>query len=464
MICSRHSVSKILGDLEFHDRLRWHIDHGTGRVGIFVIFSAALSFAPSLFVLDLLRAGQGVGAAAALAGGSAAMAQEFEGRARIRAFSMLGTTFGIGLAFGPIVAGVIIAQFGWRSIFLTSTVIGAIAWILGVARLRETRDPGAAGLDWPGAISFTTMLSLFTFAVVQGPELGWDSPLAIGLLLASAAALAVFIIVEMRVARPMLDISLFRFPRFVGVQFLPIATCYSYVVLLILLPLRFIGVDGLSEIEAGWLMLALSAPMIVVPSIAAASTNWFSAGTISAVGLLIAAGGVLWLGQIPHGAPFSAIAPMLIIGLGAGLPWGLMDGLSVSVVPKDRAGMASGIFNTTKVAGEGVALAIVSAALAGLSTLSLRSSMASGGSSGHQLLEVGQRLANGDVAQAKVALPAVEQISLIQSYFSGFRSLSYVLAGITALSAVIVFLFLSSEKITENDEAGDVSESTKQAA
>lgn len=71
-------------------------------VGLFVLFSAILSFAPSILVVDLLRAGQGIGAAAALAAGSAAIAQEFDGHARTRAFSMLGTTFGLGLAFGPI--------------------------------------------------------------------------------------------------------------------------------------------------------------------------------------------------------------------------------------------------------------------------------------------------------------------------------------------------------------------------
>src|SRR6201996_2139161 len=86
-------------------------------VGLFVIFSLALSFAPSVFVIDLLRAAQGVGAAAALAGGTASLAQEFHGKAQARAFSMLGTTFGIGLAFGPIVSGYLIESFGWRSIF-----------------------------------------------------------------------------------------------------------------------------------------------------------------------------------------------------------------------------------------------------------------------------------------------------------------------------------------------------------
>jgi len=85
----------------------------------FTLSSLVLGFAPSILVVDLLRAAQGIAAAAALAGGTAALAQEFDGHARTRAFSALGTTFGIGLAFGPVLAGWLIAQFGWRAIFAT---------------------------------------------------------------------------------------------------------------------------------------------------------------------------------------------------------------------------------------------------------------------------------------------------------------------------------------------------------
>jgi MFS family permease len=267
-------------------------------VGLFVACSFALSFAPSVGMVDLLRAVQGIGAAGALSGGTAALAQEFDGHARLRAFSMLGTTFGVGLAFGPLTAGVLIDSLGWRSIFMTSTIIGALALVFGVPRMRETRDPGATGLDWPGLVTFTGTLTLFTFGVIQAPASGWTSPLVLGLLAGAAVLSVLFIVVETRATRPMLDLSLFRYPRFIGVQFLPVATCYCYVVLLILLPLRFIGIEGASEIDAGLLMLALSAPMLVVPAVAASLTRWLSAGLISGIGLVVAAGGVLWLGSL----------------------------------------------------------------------------------------------------------------------------------------------------------------------
>lgn len=377
-------------------------------VGGFTLFSAALGFAPTILAVDLLRAAQGVAAAAALSGGTAALAQEFDGHARTRAFSLLGTTFGIGLAFGPVLAGLLIERFGWRAIFMTGAVAGALSLWFGVPRMRESRDPNAAGLDWAGTAAFTGALSLFTFGVIQAPESGWASPLVVGLLAGAAVLAAGFVAIEARVARPMLDLSLFRYPRFVGVQVLPIATCYCYIVLLVVLPLRFIGIDGYRELDAGLLMMALSAPMLVVPLAAATLTRWLSAGVISGLGLLLAAAGLYWLSTaLDHGAGRAAIGPMLAIGIGAGMPWGLMDGLSISVVPKERAGMATGIFSTTRVAGEGIALATVSAILAALTQTHVRRAAALAEGAQAHLAEAAARLAAGDLAHAAGALPGV---------------------------------------------------------
>ncbi len=422
-----------------------------GGIVLFVAGSVASVFAQSILIIDILRALQGVGAAGALAGGSAAIAQEFDGHSRTKAFSMLGTTFGIGLAFGPVLMGLLVERYGWRSIFVTTAIVGLVAIVLGLPRMRETRDPNAARLDWPGVITFTGMLSLFTFAVIEGASMGWLSSLIIASLTGSAVLLAAFIIIENRSARPMLDLSLFRYPRFVGVQLLPISTCFSYVVLLILLPIRFVGIEGLSEIEAGLMMLALSAPMLIVPYLAAVMTRWVSPGILSSIGLLIASIGMLWLGNIgtdggitvlPILASFSAIPPMLVIGFGAAMPWGLMDGLSVSVVPKERSGMASGIFNTSKVANEGIALAIVTAALGFMTAAFIAGSVVLSSDQARMLPEVAQNIVAGDLKGAMQLLPGVSRATLAQGYFDAFRNLSRFLAALTAFAALVILALL----------------------
>ncbi|MDX3911627.1 MAG: MFS transporter [Sphingobium sp.] len=407
-------------------------------VGIFVGASLGLAIAPSLLFVDVLRAVQGVGAAAALSGGSAALAQEFDGQARTRAFSLLGTTFGVGLAFGPIVGGMIIELIGWRSIFLATSLIATVAFILGSAWMRESRASSVSALDWPGAMSFTATLTLFTFAVIQAPASGWGSAVVILCLGASLSALISFCWIETRSAHPMLDLSLFRYPRFVGVQLLPIATCYGFVVLLVLLPFRFMGIEGRSETATGLLMLAISGPMVVVPSIAATLTRWLSPGAISCFGLSVAAVGLLWLGQVPPGG--DPVAALLLIGIGTGLPWGLMDGLSISVVPADRAGMAAGIFGTTRVAGEGLALALVTAAMALLVSRELERDLPS--TSSTALSGVAQRLAAGDLNQAAAIVPGIDSTALVQIYADAFTTLTQGLAAVTLLSAALCFALL----------------------
>lgn len=411
-------------------------------VGGFAAASLALAFVPDIVWLDALRAVQGVAGAAAFAGGAAALAQEFDGHARTRAFSLLGTTFGVGLAFGPVLSGFLIECLGWRSVFLGVAALGALALLCGWRCMPESRDPDAQGLDWLGALSFTAALTLFTYALLQAPEHGWGDRTVVGLLAAAAVLLAAFVLIETRVKRPMLDLSLFRYPRFIGVQFLAAAPAYSYVVLQVLLPARFIGVEGYSAMAAGRMMIALSAPMLIVPILVGVLTRWLSAGLISGIGLLTAAGGLAWLAHCTPGQPAAQwLGPLLVIGLGTSLPWGLMDGLAVSVVPKERAGMAMGIFSTTRVAGEGVALAVVAAMLAGLVQSRLRD--AGLADLAQALPEAAQRLAMGDLAHAGAALPGIDQALLVHGYGDAFRVLLYILSAITVLSSGMVFGFLS---------------------
>jgi len=416
----------------------------------FAVFSAASTFAPNLLCFDLLRAAQGVAAAAAFSGGMASLAQEFDGAERVRAFSYVGSSFGIGLAFGPIASGLMITTVGWQTVFLLITLFAVIATVLGARYMRDSRNPDANGVDWPGALSFTWALTVFTYGILKAPENGWSDPAVIGLLVCALVSFAVFVLIERKVAQPMLDLTLFRYPRFVGVQLLAAAPAYAYVVLLILLPIRFVGIDGKSEIAAGQLMIALSAPLLFLPIAAGHMTRWFKPSTICGLGLSVSAVGLFWLSHKPVGStPLDVMLPLLVIGSGISLPWGLMDGLAVSVVPKERAGMATGIFSTTRVAGEGVAVAVVSAVLSGLTAQHLATSTAEQSKS---MNEAAQRLVTGDLATAASILPETARELLVASYSAAFSTLLLILTSITVLTAVVVFLFLDRGNVEDETD------------
>lgn len=443
------------------------------RAGVagFILLSVVIGLAPSLLTLIALRGVQGITAAVAMAAGAAALAQEFDGAARTRAFSLLGTTFGVGLAFGPIWSGFLIERLGWRSVFLTGAAIGVVVLTAGVPRMRESRDPGAAGIDWPGTLTFTTMLLLLTLGIVQGPQHGWTSAFVISLLLGAALLCAIFLRIERTRRAPMLDLTFFRFPRFLGAQLLPIATAFCFVVLLIALPIRLIGVEGIGEMEAGVLMLPLCAPMVVVPLLGALLTRWVPASHLSSLGLALAAVGLVWLSAIDPGRGAAAMAlPLLVVGIGSGLPWGLMDDLSVSVVPKERAGMAIGIFATMRVAGEAVALAIVGAMLVALTQSSLQdtlaasaaqatatqvaSTIASGasaasaaasgptGSAPASVSVIANAVAGGRLDAALTAAPHLSRETLMLAYAGAFQTMLRAVAGVTLIAAALAFVLL----------------------
>ncbi|MDQ1184397.1 MFS transporter [Agrobacterium larrymoorei] len=408
----------------------------------FALFSLALAIVPDILLFDLLRGGQGLAAAAAYAGGAAALAQEFDGAHRMRAFSVLGTSFGVGLSLGPVVSGAMIESFGWRSIFLAVVLLTTLSFLIGSLVLKESRDPAARGLDWRGALGFTTMLALFTYGMLLVPERGWSDGLVIGLLVAAALCLVLFIHIERTVARPMLDLSLFRYRRFVGVQLLAAAPAYGFVVLLVLLPLRFVGVEEMGAVAGGGLMIALSAPLLVLPIVAGWLTRWLRPATLCGTGLVVTACGLGWLSTLPSGTPAALLVlPMMMIGTGISLPWGLMDGLAVDVVPKERAGMAMGIFSTVRVAGEGVALAVIGAILSVLIAGCLSAAGLQGSAQ-----NAGQNLAIGNLAGALSALPG-STVSQLQSLYSqAFSSVLILLSVITTITAIVVFLSLNQAK------------------
>ncbi|WP_085597787.1 MULTISPECIES: MFS transporter [unclassified Pseudomonas] len=410
-----------------------------GRKRIFVLgmagftaLSLLIGFCREVWLLDLLRGLQGF---------AAALAQAFEGRARARAFSLLGSAFGLGLASGPVIAGALVQLAGWQSIFLLGAVIGGAVLIFGVPRMQESRDPGAQVLDKPGIFTFSTFLVLLTFAIMQIPQDGLVSLRVLGLLVGAALSLGLFIHIELRHRRPMLDLSLFGYRRFIGIQLLPVATAVCFIVLLILLPLRLIGIEGLGPWRAGAMMIALSAPMAVVPFVAGLLVRWCSAASLSCLGLVIAAGGLLWLSQVPVGQPAMALLwSMLVIGIGTGLPWGLMDDLSVSVVPVERAGMATGIFTTMRACAEAICVAAGLALLKDLLAGGLASGLPGYGASA--VAAAATALAMGDGAVLPTLADALSQPLLWQLYSQAFAQLLQVMAAITLVAACCCALAL----------------------
>ncbi|MGD0556373.1 MAG: MFS transporter [Streptosporangiaceae bacterium] len=335
----------------------------TAGVSLFCLAAVGAAAAPSILVLDLARAAAGAGAAAALTSGSAILGTAFDGRDRMRAFAVFGTVVGLGLAFGATVAGALVSGFGWRSVFVVTAVVAALV-VAASRMLPESRNPAARRADWGGTVTFTAGLGLLILGLIEGPQLGWASPVASGSLAGFAVLLGAFFVIERRIAEPMFDLSLMTSRRFTGLCVTVFAMVTVFTPLAMDLPSYLMSTDGDNAATAGRIMLLMGLPTLVFPSVGAALQRRIPVGYLMPAQLLIAAAGAAWLLAIrPHVAVLVMLGPLALIGTAIGLSFGQLDNLAISSVPPERAGMAAGMFNTTRIGGETAAIAVIGSIL-----------------------------------------------------------------------------------------------------
>ncbi|MFF5205172.1 MFS transporter [Streptosporangium sp. NPDC000396] len=339
---------------------------------LFALASLVCALAPTILVMNVARVVQGAAATGVLTAGSAVLAATFEGKARARAFGLLGTAFGAGIAFGPIVGGGLLALGGWRAGFLSNVVVGVAVVALGVPYMKESRDPRATRFDRAGALTFTGALALFTLGTVEGPQLGWTHWSVAAMFAGVVALLLIFVRIEWLGTQPMLDLSLLRDRRFLAVIWMVFAMGFGFVAPATYLPLYLRSAAGAGPFEAGLAMAPLGLPVVLVPMAAGTLLRRFSLRALLTASLVLIAMGDLWLVTLtPSGGWTQVTGPLFLLGLGVGLAFGLIDNAAVSAAPPERAGMASGVFNTMRLAGEAVAVSVTGALLVSLTQSSL---------------------------------------------------------------------------------------------
>ncbi|WP_431681637.1 MFS transporter [Kitasatospora sp. KL5] len=404
-------------------------------VQVFLAMSLVCALVPNIVLVDIARALQGVGAAGVLTSGAAILAASFDGPARARAFGVLGASFGCGLAIGPLVAGVLVAAVDWRAVFLVNVLLGLVVLAL-VPRLPESRDPDARKVDWGGLATFSGSLALLSLWFVEGPERGWTDAAALGALIGSGLFMLAFVLVELRVERPMFDLSLFRRPTFVVVVCQPFTITFGFVVLLVYLPQYLQGVGGRSATEAGAMLLPLTLPVLVLPLVAGRLAARVPLRVMLAAGSVLIAAGSLWLVVLGPGAGWAELAgPLAVFGIGVGSAFGVMDNAAVSVVPVERSGTASGIFNTMRITGESVAIAGAGALLAGLSAADLHGRIPGLDAAGEQALAGGA--VQGRLRDRLDALPQGVRGAAAEAAGQGLTSAMHTALVVLAVLALI---------------------------
>ena len=333
---------------------------------LFVAGFAATAYAPTIQVLDAARIVSGVGGAGVMAAGGALLAQAYQGAARNRAFALMGTMAGVGIAVGPTLVGALIGVVGWRGSF---GVFAAVAAVIAVAatRLTESRDE-TARTDWVGSGLFVVTLSAFMFSLLEGPEYGWAHPaVSIGFGVGVAAAIG-FALSQKRSSTPILAPELVAHRGFMGWCVATLTTSVGFLGVLVYLPTYLQSVSGYTPVIAGLVMLLLTAPVLVAPMLAATLVNrGFSARVLILSALvMVVLGNAGLLALRPDHTIALVAGPLLLIGVGMGTSFGITDGQAMALIPSRLVGTAAGFLNTLRGAAEALVIAAFSASLLAL--------------------------------------------------------------------------------------------------
>ena len=422
----------------------------------FGIASLLCGLAPSTPALIAARFVQGMAGGAMFICSIAILSHQFpEGRARARAFAVWGVVAGIGLGFGPVVGGAIVALASWPWVFLVHAPLA----LLGLALIRlgvaESSDPLARQqrLDWAGIVTLTAAVLGLTWFITQGQSLGWSSPAALGLLALTLLGLWAFVLVERRHPRPMFDFAVFRIRDFSGAILGCVGMNCSYWPFMVYLPLYFTAGLGYDTTATGLALLVYTVPFLVMPPIAQWLLLRYQARTVIPAGLFAIGLGFVLMQLGSRFAPlggWTVLPGALLAGIGLGLTTTPATNMSTSSVPAERAGMASGMDVSARLITLALNIAVMGLVLVAGTAAALRAALLPAlgpGMDAAPLRTLAERLAGGDLAGAQrllatLAGPDTATATLQAALVQGFGAVM-LYGGIAAwLSAALAWAVL----------------------
>ncbi|MBK6010978.1 MFS transporter [Streptomyces sp. MBT53] len=332
--------------------------HVAGLV-LFAVSSLLCGLAGGPGALVAARAVQGVGAAAMLATTLPLLGSVYQGRRRSVALGVWGAVSGGAAAVGPVLGGVLTEGPGWRWIFFVNLPVSVAAVWLTLRVVPESKGPRGMRIDWLGTVAFAGFAGGVTYAVVRAGEDGWGATPTLVSFALAALALVCFVLVERRVAHPLLDLALLRKPAFVGVMAGGLAFNGVAFGGMPYLSIWLQTVLGMSPVRGGLTLLPLTGAAVVVSVLAGKLLHGVPARLTVGGGLLLIGTGCFCQAVLGAGSDWTALVPgLVLVGVGTGLVAPGIAGAALAAVPAERAGMAGGAMNTVRQLGYALGVAV----------------------------------------------------------------------------------------------------------
>jgi EmrB/QacA subfamily drug resistance transporter len=335
-------------------------------LGLFTVASLAGGVAQDSAWLTAARAVQGIGGALLSPATLTIIVTTFAPERRPWALGIWSAVAGAGGAAGSILGGVLTSTLSWRWVLFVNIPIGVAGIIAGLVWLTESRASDRGGraprLDIGGAVTVTLGLGALVYAIVGTETHPWGSVHTLGLLAVAAVLLAVFAVIELRVARtPLVPFGLFRSRSVTGANTVMFLIGAAFFAMWYFLSLYLQNVLGYSALRAGMAFVPMAVAIMIGAQISSRLTPRTGVRPPLLAGSVLATAGFAWLSRItPEGSYWQHVfGPGCIIALALGLLFMPLAAAATAGVPFSEAGLASGVLNTSRQVGGSLGLAVL---------------------------------------------------------------------------------------------------------
>jgi EmrB/QacA subfamily drug resistance transporter len=326
----------------------------------FGVGSALAPLVGSAEQLIALRAFMGLGASLTTPPTLSIIADVFDESERPRAIAAWSATMALGIVVGPILGGFLLAHFAWPAVFVVNVPVVAVGIIAALVVVPESRAPVRVDLDPIGALLSVAAVVALTYAFIEAPGQGWSDPRVDGSLAVAVLGGAGFVAWERRIAHPMLDLALFRNPRFSAACLSVTLAFFALNGALFLVTLYLQQVQGLSPLDTGYRFLALALGIAVGATAAVRLTERLGARVATSIGLgLIAAGMALAATLGVSSGDLGVALVLLVCAAGIGVAMTPATDAIMGAVPPDQFGVGSAVNDTTREIGGAFGIAIL---------------------------------------------------------------------------------------------------------
>jgi predicted MFS family arabinose efflux permease len=384
-----------------------------------------------------------------------------ERRERALAIGLWGATTGAAIALGPIVGGWLLQAFDWRSIFFAMTPVAAVTAVLVAGYVPSSRDPEAPGTDRAGFVLSIAMVALLVYTIIEAPTYGWGSVRTLGSFALTGVVAGAFVAWERRTPEPMLDLSLFRNPRFTAASASVAISFFALSGFIFLVTQYFQFLKGYGPLSTGVRLLPVASCVAISSILGARLAVRVGTKLVVASGLFSMAAFYLWVTTAAAATSYGTIAAqMVVLGTGMGLTSAPATEAIMGVVPKAKAGVGSAVNDATRLLGGTLGVAVIGSVYASLYASRLTSALPA------RLPAAVARAAHGSVGAALTAagklahaghpaLAAAIHNAASSAFFHGFHAANYVSAGVAAAGAVMALTLLPAQPTVSTDDASD---------